>query len=171
MSGTYTDAGWSGTPAAISAALAGFGYQVNTDATVTVIDPSKAGPIVAVTGYHELDGTAYVLIRTSAAIPLPAGVTAIGPQTTAAISGVFMAGPDAPPSTIPAVEFFNRFTPAETQAVSAIALASPPVFAGLVNGLAAGQLDLTSPTLQAWMDGLVAAGALTADRKTIILTP
>jgi hypothetical protein len=34
-----------------------------------------------------------------------------------------------------------------------------------------GTVDLTAPELHAWMDGLVAAGAITADRETEILTP
>lgn len=171
MSGTYTDAGWTGTPAAISAALAGFGFQVNADNSVTVIDPSKQGAIVAVTGYRVLDGTAYVLIRSTSAIPLPAGVTEAGADHTAAISGVFMSDGTSPPTTIPSIAFFNRFTQAETAAIWQAAVASPAIGVGLMNGLAAGQIDLTSAAVKTWLDGLVTAGVLTNARETTILTP
>lgn len=167
---TYVDAGWTGTPAAVSAALASFGFQVNTDSTVSTIDPTKAGSVVAVTGYRELDGVAYVLIRSTAVIPLPAGVTAIGTGLTAALSGVFMSGTTTP-TTIPAVAFFNRFTQAETAAIWSAAIANPAIGVGLMNGLAAGSVDLASPTVKTWLDGLVAAGALTAARETVVLTP
>jgi hypothetical protein len=55
--------------------------------------------------------------------------------------------------------------------IAAAAVAAPEIFVGLVHGLANGTIDLTTTELKAWMDGLVAAGAITADREAEILTP
>lgn len=76
-----------------------------------------------------------------------------------------------PSATISTSAFFARFTQAETLGVSAASNASAAINAGLVQGLAAGSVDLTSPVLKAWMDGLAQAGAITATRETAILTP
>lgn len=167
---TYVDAGWSGTPAAVAAALAGYGYQVNSGNSTTQIDPTKQGSLVGVTGYTVLDGVAYVLVRSTAAIPLPTGVTALGPQTTAAIAGTFMSG-TTNPTSIPSLDFFNRFTPTETTAIWQAAVANPSIGVGLINGLAAGTIDLTSATVSTWLAALVTAGVITAARQTVILTP
>jgi hypothetical protein len=172
MTTVYTDAGWTGAPAAVTAALAAYGYQVNNDNSVTVIDPQlNTVGIVAVTGYRVLDEAAYVLTRSTAAVALPAGVTAIGADHTSAISGVFMADGTAPPTTISSLAFFNRFTPAETGAVWAAAVGNPGIGAGLMNGLAAGAVILDGAALSAWMNGLVAANVLTQARHDVILTP
>lgn len=168
---TYIDAGWTGTPAAVIAALDSFGYQVNADSSVSLIDPTKVSSIVAIAGYRVLDDVAYVLVRSTASIPLPSGVSTIGPDHTTAISGVFMADGTAPPTVISAAEFFNRLTQAETGAIWAAAVAIPALGVGLMNGLATGSIDLTSPVLKTWLDGCVAAGAVTAEREIVILTP
>lgn len=74
-------------------------------------------------------------------------------------------------STISSLDFFNRFTDQEKVAVYAAATANPVIGVGLTHGLAAGRIDLTDAAVIAWTDGLVAESAITADRKTEILTP
>lgn len=76
------------------------------------------------------------------------------------------------PTTILSIAFLDRFTAAEQGAVQQAAAAAPTTLGvGLTTGLAAGTIDLTSPTLKTWMDGLVSAGAITAARETAIVTP
>lgn len=75
------------------------------------------------------------------------------------------------PTTISSHDFFNRFTDGERAAVWAAAATTPALGVGLVQGLALGQIDLTSDVLKTWLDALVSAGALTSDRETAILTP
>lgn len=72
---------------------------------------------------------------------------------------------------VSAIDFFNRFTDPERVAVMAACSASPALNVGLVNGLAAGSVTLTSEKMAAWMAGLVAAGAITEERREEILTP
>jgi hypothetical protein len=43
--------------------------------------------------------------------------------------------------------------------------------ASLIKGLSAGTVDLTSSKVKTWMDALVTAEAITADRETAIPTP
>ncbi len=168
---TYVDAGWTGTPSAVTAGLASYGFQANSNGTVTTIDPTlNTVGIIAVTGYAVLDGAAYVLVRSTATVPLPTGVTALGAQLRAAVSGVFMSGTTTP-TVIPAGAFFARFTQTETSAVWAAAQANNAIGVGLMQGLANGQIDLTSPVLKTWLDGLVTAGVITSARETVILTP
>lgn len=87
----------------------------------------------------------------------------------------FSPPPEPPPppksTVITALGFFGRFTPEERIAVQTATNLIPELGVGLINGLAAGAVDLLGETVIAWMDGLVRAGALTADRKTEILTP
>lgn len=75
------------------------------------------------------------------------------------------------PVEISNLDFYNRFTDAEKLAVQTAANASPQIALGLTHGLVSGSVTLTGPTIKAWMDALVAAGAITADRETEILTP
>lgn len=77
----------------------------------------------------------------------------------------------AKPTVISAGAFFARFTDAERAAIWPASVANAQLGVGLVNGLANGSVNLLAPEAQAWLDGLVAAGALTADRATEILTP
>jgi hypothetical protein len=78
---------------------------------------------------------------------------------------------NAPPTTLQAAVFFNRFTPAEQVAVQAAAAANAQLGLGLTLGLAQGFVILTSPILAHWMAGLVTAGAITEARATVIMTP
>src|SRR5437588_8385445 len=64
-------------------------------------------------------------------------------------------------TTISTSDFFDRFTPDEHAAVWTAATANAAIGVGLTQGLAMGRIDLTSAVLKAWMDGLVAAGAIT----------
>ena len=76
------------------------------------------------------------------------------------------------PTVITSIAFLDRFTPAEQAAVQAAAAAAPTTLGvGLTTGLAAGTIDLISPVLKVWMNGLVTAGAITSARETVILTP
>ncbi|MDE2333600.1 MAG: hypothetical protein KGK10_03590, partial [Rhodospirillales bacterium] len=67
--------------------------------------------------------------------------------------------------------FLERFTQAEQVAIQTVAASNASIALGLTMGLAAGQIDLTSATTQAWVNGLATAGLITAARATAILTP
>jgi hypothetical protein len=67
-----------------------------------------------------------------------------------------------PPRIISTVEFLNRFQAAAQAAIWTACGASPQLGVGLTLGLAQGYINLDSPVLTAWLQGLVAAGALTA---------
>jgi len=76
-------------------------------------------------------------------------------------------------TTISSAAFQGRFTDAEQAAIwkAAAQDATGAIGAGLTKGLTAGTVDLTSTIVKGWMDSLVTAGAITADRETAILTP
>lgn len=69
---------------------------------------------------------------------------------------------------VPAIVFFNLFTDEERVAVMMACQSSPELNVGMVNGLAAGSVTLDSPKLEAWLGGLVSAGAITEERKSEI---
>jgi hypothetical protein len=96
-------------------------------------------------------------------------------QVPAGQLGTFgsVAAPATPRTVISAAEFQARFSDAEQGAIWAAAAKDPSgqIGAGLTRGLTAGQIDLAAPALKAWLDALVAAGALTAAREAQILTP
>lgn len=73
------------------------------------------------------------------------------------------------PTTISAAGFLARFTSAEQAAIQAAAATNASIALGLTMGLAAGVVYVSSPTVQAWMQGLVAAGVLTAARSAQVL--
>jgi hypothetical protein len=75
------------------------------------------------------------------------------------------------PTTIPAAAFYARFTPAEQLAVQTAANASPQLGLGMTLGLAQGFVIFASPLLINWMNGMVAAGAITRARAAVIMTP
>lgn len=64
----FIDHLWYGAPAAMTAALEG--------------QPNVIGP-------RELDGVAYATVRTLAPLPTPPGLSAIGPNLSAALVGVW----------------------------------------------------------------------------------
>jgi hypothetical protein len=166
------DVGLTGTPAAVITALAARGFQVNPDGTTSLIDPTLNAAGLTVTGYRVLDGVAYVLVRTPAGISVPAGLTVLGAQQTAAISGVFLWDTPPPPPTVISVNaFFARFTPAEKAAL----LAALPTHAAwglpLVNAALSPGVDLTLPATATMVNALVTGGVLTAARATVVLTP
>ncbi len=80
-------------------------------------------------------------------------------------------------SVITSFAYMQRFTATETAAIQTAALASPPtetslqIFNWLMMVAAAGTIDLTNTTVTTGMAALVAAGLLTQDRATAILTP
>jgi hypothetical protein len=80
-------------------------------------------------------------------------------------------------TTISTYEYFNRFTPAETNAIHEMALVNPPntssllLFNYLMLAAANGSVTLDSPTVISGHAMLVQLGLLTPDRSAIILTP
>lgn len=97
-----------------------------------------------------------------------------GYQTWSAVSGniVDPAPTPAPQTEISAAEFLARLTDTERLALQTAADAHPSIALGLTMGLATGTIRLAGDAaVSAWMAALVTAGALTADRKTQILTP
>lgn len=168
----YIDVGWTGSVSDITNALLTYGYQANTNGIVTLIDPTLKGDIVAITGYKILDNAAYVLIRSTADIVMPNGIIKLGPDLTSTISGVFMSDPNTMPTVISSSSFFSRFTPSETEKVWKLCINAPAIGVGLMQGLAAGQVDLTDTiSLKPWMDALVSSNCITSTRQTVILTP
>jgi hypothetical protein len=123
----------------------------------------------------------YMLIANSTAIKRADG--AIIPDDPANVDyqayQAFLAAGNAPapapvlpnPTTISAGAFLSRFTMLEQAAIQAACSASPTLALGLTMGLALGNIDLTGPTTTTWMQALVTAGAITAARSTVILTP
>lgn len=95
-------------------------------------------------------------------------------QTWSAVSGNIAdpAPTPAPRVEVSAGEFLSRFTDVERLALQTAADTHPSIALGLTMGLATGTIRLTGDAVvAAWMAALVTAGALTADRKTQILTP
>jgi hypothetical protein len=168
MSGTYTDIRWAGGLADITAALAPQGWAVNADGAVVQTGTSTIDDVVG-GRIFTLDGTSYVTMRATAPLAMPANLTDPGVEHAAALTGVFMS--DAPPTAISSSAFFQRFTDAERGAIWAAAVGSPAIGSGLVGGLSAGTIDLTSVAVKTWLDACVTAGALTAQREAILLTP
>lgn len=80
-----------------------------------------------------------------------------------------------PPTTISSASFFARFTAAETAAVWAAAAPGTAhgaqIGPGLMQGMALGTIDLTSPQLAGWLGLLVQAGAISLARQSQILDP
>lgn len=166
------DVGLTGTPAAVQAALAARGLQVNADSSVTTIDPTLNVAGLTVAGYRELDGAAYVLVRTPGGIPLPAGCTVVGPGVVMALCGGFMADTaGSPPTTIPAGAFFTRFTPGEKTAIKAALAGRPALASAIVTAVLSDGVDLTAAGTGAALDLMVTAGAITAARKLAVLVP
>lgn len=71
---------------------------------------------------------------------------------------------------ISALAFFNRFTAEEQVKVMAACSSAPALYVGLINGLASGSVTLDSEKMNAWLDGMVTAKAITAKRRTEIQT-
>lgn len=166
------DIGLSGTPTAVVAALAAHGLQLNADNTITLIDPAQNSAGLSVAGYREIDGLAYILVRTPNAIALPAGLAVVSQQMREALVGVFLAdAPPAPPSVISVNAFFARWTPAEKVAVIAGMASRPAVMQGIVRAALSDGVDLLAPLTSTFMDTLVTAGFITAQRKIVVLTP
>ncbi len=78
----------------------------------------------------------------------------------------------AKPSVIPVQAFWARFTAAEQAAIETAAAATPAIAHGMTFALAAGQVNLLGGGVNnTWMPLVVTAGAVTAARSAIILTP
>jgi hypothetical protein len=119
----------------------------------------------------------------SADLPLPEGATACTAEQYAAAPNLALHGgqvvaivpeppaPPAPRTNLHPGEFLNRFTSAEQAAIQAACSTVPALALGLTMGLALGYVDLSSPAVATWLQGLVAAGALTADRAVAVVVP
>ncbi len=93
----------------------------------------------------------------------------------------FAPPPAEPPSTVISyAEFEARFTPGEFDAATDFVFETDPatgkparraLIQALQRAVARNSVDLASPRTAAFLDALVAAGILTAARKTEILTP
>lgn len=133
-------------------------------------------PCTAPDGTTQPAGTALgrILWDGHAAYTPPAGEQVV-PDTGQAI----YQPPPPHPTTITSAAFLARFTTTEQAAVQSAAAAAPgTIGVGLTIGMVTGTVDLAgcpsacqNTVLKTWMDGLVAAGAITAARETAILTP
>lgn len=183
MSQTYSDAGWSGTPDILAAAVETYGWQIS-NGIAALIDPAKQGAVLAMVAGPTLDGVAYVLVRSSAALPVPSGVTVVGPDHTSAIAGVFMGDGTEKPTTIPYAAFDARWTDAwkndlatvayrlDPARVASIPLAlSVALVRGISLGAGNGDINLIGDVTIAWMGACVMAGILTPAQRDTILTP
>jgi hypothetical protein len=80
--------------------------------------------------------------------------------------------PTPPPSPIISrAAFWNLFTPSEQAAIVGGAQSDVTLGVWLQTAQTYDQIDLSSPLTKAGLDALVAAGVLTSDRETEILTP
>jgi hypothetical protein len=79
--------------------------------------------------------------------------------------------PSPAPTIIPALDFIDRFTPAEQLAIETAAQSSPALQLWLTKAIAAETVDLRGPEAAAGLDALVTGGLLDAKRKAEILTP
>ena len=166
------DAGLSGTPAAVAAALTARGFQVNADNTISMVDPTQNTDGLIVAGYRVVDGTAYILVRTPQALAIPAGLTVLGPQLTNAMVGVFLADTlPPPPSVISINAFFARLTATEKTAIIAGMASRPAVMQAIVRAALSDGVDLLAANTRTFMDTLVAAGFITTARENVVLTP
>jgi hypothetical protein len=78
----------------------------------------------------------------------------------------------APPSVIPLVAFWARFTQAEQTAIETLAASTPAIASAMMFASLIGTVNLTSgPIVASFMTQLVSAGAITAARSATILTP
>lgn len=98
----------------------------------------------------------------------------------ALVAGQLVSLPPVAPTpsfVIASIDYLNRFTAAETDAIQQAALASPSTAQsrGLFNLMlrvsAAGTIDLESPQVQQGHALLVESGLLTAERSAAILAP
>jgi len=67
------------------------------------------------------------------------------------------------------LQFRSLFTPAENQAIMTAALSNHAVLDWLLQAAGAVTIDMSNALVTNGLDGLVAAGLITADRKTAIL--
>jgi hypothetical protein len=166
------DVGLTGSPAAVAAALTAHGFQINADNTTTLTDPALNAAGLTVTGYRVIDGVAYVLVRTPASIPLPAGLSVVPPGLRAAITGEFEADTMPPPPTVISVnQWFNRFTAAEKTFIRANLATHPAWGTAIVGWALSDGVDLLAPATATAVDVLIAGGGVAAARKVVILTP
>ena len=97
------------------------------------------------------------------------------PQVGWTVAGGLFYAPVAPvvskPTTMSPLEFFGRFTDAETASLHTAALSNAMILGFLLNAAAAQVIDLTDPRLKAGLDALVTVGLLAPSREAVILTP
>jgi hypothetical protein len=76
-----------------------------------------------------------------------------------------------PPTVISKLALWSRFTPDEQAAIVGAAQTNVTVGVWLQTALVQESIDLSNPLTKEGLDALVAAGVLTSDRETAILTP
>ena len=90
-------------------------------------------------------------------------------------SGSTYVAPPAPvvsrPTQITPLEFMARLTEGEAHAISAAAIAAPAILFWLIQCSGASYIDLVDPRTVAGVQALAAAGLLTSDRATALVTP
>jgi len=79
--------------------------------------------------------------------------------------------PTPNPTTISKVAFLARFTSTELLAIASAAQTQPAINSWLITAQAYDQINLLDPTTIAGVEALAAAGLITSERATVILTP
>lgn len=154
------DLRWSGSPAAIDAALTTLGYPDTPDPRVLAFGPVTDATVAG-------QPVRFALIRASEDIPAPAGVFDEPGAVSEGVVGVFMEGPSVVnPSPLEWMDRISR----ETQArLYAAAQASPALGFFLFRLGAAREVDPAHPETIAGVDAAVAAGLLTAEDRRLLL--
>jgi hypothetical protein len=166
--------GGAATPTVYLAADGSGGLNVLSGPTVTLPDGSRT-PYASLSLWPSDRLTAAGIYAVTT--PTPPSGQSLTQVCYALADGAVTATPtyaDIPaPTTISSAAFQARFTDPEQAAIwkAAAQDATGAIGAGLTKGLTAGTVDLTSTIVKTWMDSLVTAGAITADRETAILTP
>lgn len=80
--------------------------------------------------------------------------------------------PPLPPVTdMTPTAFLRRFTDTERMAIAVASTSHPALLLGMVTLTAASAIDLTDPQVEQFLTVAVQAGALTAERMTVVMTP
>lgn len=155
------DIRWSGTTAAIDAALATLGYPDTPDPRVLAFGPVTDGTVAG-------QAVRFALIRATEEIPAPAGVFNEPGVISESVVGVFMEGPMPAIKPTP-LEWMDRI-PRETQVrLYAAAQALPALGFFLFRLGAAREVDPGHPDTIAGVDAATAAGLLTAEERGFLL--
>ncbi len=120
--------------------------------------------------------TTYAYSRTGAIIATESGGRARSFAADSAegaallASGVTPAAYSAPPDVLTWLQFRGRFTAPEQAAIMAAALGNSALFSFLLDAAGAAFIDVSDPRTIAGVQALAAAGMITSQRATTILT-